>query len=171
MLNELKNRKLLVIILFGILSLLVCVSLLFFYSSYNKDSFQRAYRNQSIYEQLNSLMNTTQYVKEIKNAGYNVDTVGLKLNNRIDSIQSKGNPTVTISAPSKNGFELSIQLKDEDVIQLQFNKKVELISCIYYKDGNYLYNGEIEEKVRIKYKKIGIDAVKIVLEEIYNQMP
>lgn len=171
MLNELKNRKLLVTILFGIFSLLVCVSLLFFYSSYNKDSFQRAYRNQSIYEQLNSLMNTTQYVKEIKNAGYNVDTVGLKLNNRIDSIQSKGNPTVTISAPSKNGFELSIQLKDEDVIQLQFNKKVELISCIYYKDGNYLYNGEIEEKVRNKYKKIGIDDVKIVLEEIYNQMP
>lgn len=171
MLNELKNRKLLVTILFGILSLLVCVSLLFFYSSYNKDSFQRAYRNQSIYEQLNSLMNTTQYAKEIKNAGYNVDTVGLKLNNRIDSLQSKGNPTVTISAPSKNGFELSIQLKDEDVIQLQFNKKVELISCIYYKDGNYLYNGEIEEKVRNKYKKIGIDAVKIVLKEIYNQMP
>lgn len=171
MLNELKNRKLLVTILFGILSLLVCVSLLFFYSSYNKDSFQRAYRNQSIYEQLNSLMNTTQYAKEIKNAGYNVDTVGLKLNNRIDSLQSKGNPTVTISAPSKNSFELSIQLKDEDVIQLQFNKKVELISCIYYKDGNYLYNGEIEEKVRNKYKKIGIDAVKIVLKDIYNQMP
>lgn len=171
MLNELKNRKLLVTILFGILSLLVCVSLLFFYSSYNKDSFQRAYRNQSIYEQLNSLMNTTQYAKEIKNAGYNVDTVGLKLNNRIDSIQSKGNPTVTISAPSKNGFELSIQLKDEDVIQLQFNKEIELISCIYYKDGNYLYNGEIEEKVRNKYKKIGIDAVKLVLKDIYNQMP
>ena len=171
MLNELKNRKLLVTILFGILSLLVCVSLLFFYSSYNKDSFQRVYRNQSIYEQLNSLMNTTQYAKEIKNAGYNVDTVGLKLNNRIDSIQSKGNPTVTISAPSKNGFELSIQLKDEDVIQLQFNKKIELISCIYYKDGNYLYNGEIEEKVRNKYKKIGIDAVKLVLKDIYNQMP
>lgn len=171
MLSELKNGKLLVTLLLGILSVLVCISLLFFYSSYNKDSFQRAYRNQSIYEQLNSLMNTTQYAKEIKNAGYNIDTVGLKLNNRIDSLQSQGNPTVTISAPSKSGFELSIQLKDEDVIQLQFNKKVELISCIYYKDGNYLYNGEIEEKVRNKYKKIGIDAVKIVLKDIHNQMP
>lgn len=171
MLNELRNRKLLVTLLFGILSLLACVSLLFLYSSYNKESFQRAYRNQSIYEQLNSLMNTTQYAKEIKNAGYNVDTVGLRLNNRIDSIQSKENPTVTISVPSENGFELSIKLKDEDVIQLQFNKKIELISCIYYKDGNYLYNGEIEEKVRNKYKKIGIDAVKIVLKDIYNQMP
>ena len=171
MLNELKNRKLLVTLLFGILSLLACISLLFFYSSYNKESFQRAYRNQSIYEQLNSLMNTTQYAKEIKNAGYNVDTVGLRLNNRIDSIQSKGNPTVTISVPSENGFELSIKLKDEDIIQLQFNKEIELISCIYYKDGNYLYNGEIEEKIRNKYKKIGIDAVKIVLKDIYNQMP
>lgn len=54
---------------------------------------------------------------------------------------------------------------------MQFNKKIELMSCIYYKDGNYLYNGEIEEKVRNKYKKIGIDAVKIVLKDIYNQMP
>jgi len=170
MLNELKNRKLLVAILCGILSLLACVSLLFFYSSYKKETFQRAYRNQSIYEQLNSLMNTTQYAKEIKNAGYDVDTVGLKLNNRIDSLQSKGNPSVTISVPSKNGFELSIDLKGEDVVQLQFNKEMELTSCVYYKDGNYLYNEEIEEKLRTKYTKIGIDAVKSVLKDIYSQI-
>ena len=163
MLNELKNRKLLVAILCGILSLLACVSLLLFYSYYKKETFQSAYRNQSIYEQLNSLMNTTQYAKEIKNAGYDVDTVGLKLNNRIDSLQSKGNPSVTISVPSKNGFELSIHLKGED-------KKMELTSCVYYKDGNYLYNEEIEEKLRNKYTKIGIDAVKSVLKDIYSQM-
>ncbi|MGT2930032.1 hypothetical protein ACVR1G_07375 [Streptococcus dentasini] len=137
---------------------------------YQSSAFQRAYEQGNAYEQLNSLMNTTRYAKEVRKAGYSVDDYGLKMNERIDNLTTKTTPAVVISVPTKSGIDTAISLKENERFRLEFNSEMKLVSILYYKDGKYLLNNEISKEEQEKYEAFVRKAIAKTIKDIYDSM-
>lgn len=171
MLTKLNIQKLVITILVSFI-FLFAISY-FSYRQYQKDSFRRAYENESTYRQLVVLMGTTEYAEEIQKAGYQVDHYGLKMNQRIDKLITKTTPPVVVSVPIGEGVAVSIDLAGEDTVQLNFDKSMEVKTILHYKDGNYLFGTEISKTTQEKYsdiaKKSIEDTLKIIYDETYKK--
>jgi len=152
------NRKKWFILSLLLLLPLLAGGLFWGYFYYQSEAFQRAYRNGNTYDQLNSLMNTTRYAKAVRKAGYSVDDYGLKMNDRIDTLETKTEPVVRISVPTKGGIDTSIVLKENERLSLDFDPKMNLTSILHYRNGKYLLNNEFPKEDREALIEILKDA-------------
>ncbi|MGT2930031.1 hypothetical protein ACVR1G_07370 [Streptococcus dentasini] len=137
---------------------------------YQSSAFQRAYEQGNTYEQLNSLMNTTRYEKEVRKAGYSVDDYGLKMNERIDNLTTKTTPAVVISVPTKSGVIIRMDINTEEDLMVEFDERMRVKSILYHKDGKNLYNDEIPKEERDKYEGFVRKAIAKTVKDIYDSM-
>lgn len=165
------NRKKWFILSLLLLLPLLAGGLFWGYFYYQSEAFQRAYRNGNTYDQLNSLMNTTRYAKAVRKAGYSVDDYGLKMNDRIDTLETKTEPVVRISVPTKGGIDTSIVLKENERLSLDFDPKMNLTSILHYRNGKYLLNNEFPKEDRDKYETFVRKAMVKTVKDIHDSMP
>ncbi|MEX2805706.1 hypothetical protein AB3329_11530 [Streptococcus sp. H31] len=164
-----KRKKHLILSIFMLLPLLAG-GLLWGYLHYQSGAFQRAYEHGNTYEQLNSLMNTTRYAEAVRQAGYDVDNYGLKMNNRIDSLTTKTKPAVVISVPTKSGVFARMDINADEDLMLEFDERMKLKTIVYGKGGENLHNNEIPKDDRDKYEAFVREAMEKTIEDIHDSM-
>ena len=164
-----KRKKHLILSIFMLLPLLAG-GLLWGYLHYQSGAFQRAYEHGNTYEQLNSLMNTTRYAKDVRKAGYEIDSYGLKMNGRIDTLETKTDPAVIISVPTKEGVIARISINEDEDIMLSFNKKMGLRTVSYGKGERSFNDEEVPEEILYKYKNFTLKAMQDLTKDVYDSM-
>lgn len=162
-----KKFRLLLLFLFLACSIL---GVNWYYRKYQDEAFKRAYEHGNIYEQLDSLMNTTRYVDDVRKAGYKVDDWGIIWNHRIDSLNTHTTPVVEISVPQKEGVEIWVTYSSEEIFILNYNTKMKIRKVSYTKEKNILLNKEIPKEVYDKNVKFSKKAVSDLLKDVYTEM-
>ena len=91
-----KSKRLLVAV--ALIGITVCSAV--GYYAYRQNDFRRVYKQGTIFEQLDALMNSKRYAKVIKEAGYEVDKLDYTMYNRILTLTTTGTPAITIESSS-----------------------------------------------------------------------
>lgn len=132
-------------------------------------SFKRAYEHGTMYEQLDALMNTKRYAKDVEKAGYSVDEYYLKMNGRITKIEVNSNPEITVSAPSKSISEISIQVRIYSNPEEQEDSQFVLINCNKHMEitqtSETLTKGEYADLLNLTKEK-----TREMLDKVYAHM-
>ncbi|WP_024785469.1 hypothetical protein [Streptococcus mutans] len=164
------NRKKWFILSLLLLLPLLAGGLFWGYFYYQSEAFQRAYRNGNTYDQLNSLMNTTRYVKAVRKAGYSVDDYGLKMNDRIDTLETKAEPVVRISVPTKSGVIVRVYISENNFLSFDFDSDMKLTYVFQSKGNRNLHNNEIPKEERDKYETFVRKAMVKTVKDIHDSM-
>lgn len=162
-----KKFRLLLLFLFLACSIL---GVNWYYRKYQDEAFKRAYEHGNIYEQLDSLMNTTRYVDDVRKAGYKVDDWGIIWNHRIDSLNTHTTPVVEISVPQTESVGVRLAIDDNNVIRIRYDTRMNLKEVVYYKDKKILVNKEIPKDIYNKYVKLSNQAIATLLKDVYTEM-
>lgn len=156
-----------------IISLLVLLLSFVGFKVYQYGAFKRAYETGITYEQLDTLMNTTRYADEVREAGYEIDNLDLVMSERIVSLFTKGNPSVEVVVPSQSSkdFEVVFFIEDQSLnIYLTFNSDMTLASSDYVntKDRSQVIIPTSEEEAEyVAYAKSQIEEM---LTDVYDSM-
>lgn len=164
------NRKKWFILSLLLLLPLLAGGLFWGYFYYQSEAFQRAYRNGNTYDQLNSLMNTTRYAKAVRKAGYPVDDYGLKMNDRIDTLETKTEPVVRISVPTKGGIIVRVYISENNFLSFDFDSDMKLTYVFQSKGNRNLHNNEIPKEDRDKYETFVRKAMAKTVKDIRDSM-
>lgn len=155
------NRKTKIVLLTLVISML---SLTVFYY-YHTSKFKRAYIYGTTYNQLNSLLNTTQYAKNIEHAGFNVDPYYLKINQRAMPIDIGNN--IEVSYIDKTIVKVMVILPNNKDISMTYDSDMNIEYCYGDIDGSRKQLTQDQSKI---YDKEIKKTIKNFLTAVYNDM-
>ncbi|WP_432228223.1 hypothetical protein ACQ3MN_07875 [Enterococcus faecalis] len=164
------NKKKIVYVLSVVVSLTIVSS----YYYYQGTKFKRSYEHGTIFEQLDTLLNTTRSAKYIEKAGYKLDQYDLKVGGVISSVPINDNPLIDISRPMSNQVDILVTEKQGDEYiryKMTYDENMELIDFYAYSEQKNRPNkniNNIQKKDILEYYNLVKKNVTKFLDKVYK---
>lgn len=151
--------------------IIFCIISYFGWNYYRETAFKRAYEHGTMYEQLDTLMNTKRYAKKVEKAGYPVDQYYLKMNDRIVELFTKSEPKIDVEAPMSKSVVISFTTKRYIHVRIWCNRNMKIQSFLSKQEdeeGKTVKYLELPKSEQQKYLKMAKKEIRNMLKDIYG---
>ena len=92
------------------------------------------------------------------------------MHDRIDTLETKAEPVVRISVPTKSGVIVRVYISENNFLSFDFDSDMKLTYVFQSKGNRNLHNNEIPKEDRDKYETFVRKAMVKTVKDIHDSM-